>query len=170
MKKVFQISMVGILSFCVACGDSANDREASATDTSASSADTTPAPPANPMVSKSVTLSSSQEVPPNNSTATGTADVSYNKDTKELIYTVSYSGLTGDAAMAHIHGTAAKGANAGVVHDLTPKLKKSASGNFSDTVKVGEKINEDSLLLGLYYFNIHTKKNPGGEIRGQIEF
>ncbi|RYG23140.1 MAG: CHRD domain-containing protein, partial [Chitinophagaceae bacterium] len=23
---------------------------------------------------------------------------------------------------------------------------------------------------GLYYFNIHTKKNPGGEIRGQIEF
>lgn len=168
MKKIFQLSMIGVLAFCVSCGDS-SDGEASATDTSAS-ADTMPAPPANPVVTKSITLSSSQEVPANDSKGSGTADVTYNKDTKTLIYTVNYSGLTGDAAMAHIHGTAAKGVNAGVAHDLTPMLKKSTSGNFSDTVKVGEKINEDSLLLGLYYFNIHTKKNPGGEIRGQIEF
>lgn len=162
--------MIGLVSFFVACGDSSNDGEASATDTSAASADTMVAPPANPVSTKTITLSSSQEVPANDSKGTGTADVTYNKDTKTLIYTVNYSGLTGDAQMAHIHGTAAKGANAGVAHDLTPLLKKTTSGNFSDTVKVGDKINEDSLLLGLYYFNIHTKKNPGGEIRGQIEF
>jgi hypothetical protein len=40
-----------------------------------------------------------------------------------LSYTVNYSGLTGDATMAHIHGTAAKGANSGVKRDLTPMLK-----------------------------------------------
>lgn len=34
----------------------------------------------------------------------------------------------------------------------------------------GSAIKEDSLMAGMYYFNIHTAKYPGGEIRGQIEF
>ena len=170
MKKILQITLVGFLSAFISCGDAATDGDATTDDTSsASSADVAPAP-VNPVITKTIQLSSGQEVPANNSTATGSADLSYNKDTKTLSYTVNYSGLTGDAAMAHIHGTAAKGANAGVAHDLTGVLQKAASGNFSDSVKVGDKINEDSLLTGFYYFNIHTKKNPGGEIRGQIEF
>ena len=28
---------------------------------------------------------------------------------------------------------------------------------------------EQDLLAGNLYFNVHTAKNPGGEIRGQIE-
>lgn len=170
MKKTLQVTLAGVVSLFIACGDAATDSESTAADTSsASSTDAAPAP-VNPVLTKTIQLSSGQEVPSNNSTATGSADISYNKDTKTLTYTVNYSGLTGEAAMAHIHGTAAKGANAGVVHDLTGVLAKAASGNFSDSVKVGDKINEDSLLTGFYYFNIHTKKNPGGEIRGQIEF
>ena len=44
------------------------------------------------------------------------------------------------------------------------------AGNFNRSVAVdGQAIKEDSLLLGYYYFNIHTSNNPGGEIRGQIE-
>jgi hypothetical protein len=110
-------------------------------------------------------------VPANKSTAKGTVDVTYNKDSKTLSYTVNYSGLTGKASMAHIHGAAAKGANAGVKVDLTPKLQKETSGSFSDSVKIDNNgISEDSLLHGFYYFNVHTPKNPGGEIRAQIEF
>ena len=167
MKKILQTTLAGIVSLFISCNDAGNENESSGTDTSMSMADTAPAPAAS---TKTIQLTSAQEVPPNNSTASGSADVSYNKETKTLSYTVNYSGLSGDATMAHIHGPAAKGANSGVVHDLTPVLKKSASGNFSDSVKIGEKIKEDSLLAGSYYFNIHTKKNPGGEIRGQIEF
>ena len=167
MKKILQTTLAGIVSLFISCNDAGNENESSGTDTSMSMADTAPAPAAS---TKTIQLTSAQEVPPNNSTASGSADVSYNKETKTLSYTVNYSGLSGDATMAHIHGPAAKGANSGVVHDLTSVLKKSASGNFSDSVKIGEKIKEDSLLAGSYYFNIHTKKNPGGEIRGQIEF
>ena len=130
----------------------------------------TPAPAANTTMTKSLQLTSAQEVPANDSKGSGTADVTYNKDTKTLTYTISYSGLTGNATMAHIHGTAPKGQNAGVKKDLTDVLKKSASGSFTDSVKIGDNIQEDSLLSGMYYFNIHTKKNPGGEIRAQIEF
>lgn len=170
MKKILQTALAGIFSFFISCNDAGNENEASGTDTSMSAADTTPAPAPSTTMMKTLQLTSAQEVPANNSTATGTADVSYNKETKTLSYTVNYSGLTGDATMAHIHGTAAKGANAGVKQDLTPVLKKSASGSFVDSVKVGDQIKEDSLLSGFYYFNIHTKKNPGGEIRAQIEF
>ncbi|HUQ66920.1 MAG TPA: CHRD domain-containing protein [Flavitalea sp.] len=173
MKKILYSALAGIVSFCISCNDSANQNENnnSGTDTSMSMAtDTTPAHTASAPMTKTLQLSSSQEVPANNSKATGTADVSYNKETKMLTYTVNYSGLSGDATMAHIHGTAPKGSNAGVKKDLTSVLKKSASGSFVDSVQIGDQIKEDSLLSGMYYFNIHTKKNPGGEIRGQIEF
>jgi hypothetical protein len=171
MKKILQTAFAGTLVFFISCNNAGNENESAGTDTAMSSADTTPAPAASsaPMT-KTLQLSSSQEVPANDSKGTGTADVSYNKETKMLTYKIDYTGLTGDATMAHIHGTAAKGVNAGVAHDLTPVLKKSASGSFVDSVKVGDKIKEDSLLTGFYYFNIHTKKNPGGEIRAQIEF
>lgn len=171
MKKILQTALAGTLVFCISCNNAGTENESAGSDTAAmSSADATPAPAPSAPMTKTLQLTSAQEVPANDSKGTGTADVSYNKETKTLTYKVDYTGLTGDATMAHIHGTAAKGVNAGVAHDLTPVLKKSASGSFTDSVKVGDKIKEDSLLSGFYYFNIHTKKNPGGEIRAQIEF
>ena len=115
-------------------------------------------------------LGGDQEVPANNSGGKGTADVTYNRETKMLSYTVNYNGLSEKASMAHIHGTAPRGANAGVVHDLTGKLQKETSGSFTDSVMIEGALKEDSLLSGFYYFNIHTPTHPGGEIRGQIEF
>jgi hypothetical protein len=173
MKKILQTAFAGTLVFCISCNNAGSDNESAGTDTTMSSATTDTAPaaaPSNTPMMKTLQLSSSQEVPANDSKGTGTADVTYNKETKMLSYKIDYTGLTGNATMAHIHGTAPKGTNAGVAHDLTPVLKKSASGSFVDSVKVGDKIKEDSLLSGFYYFNIHTKKNPGGEIRAQIEF
>jgi hypothetical protein len=146
---------------------SATDKTVTSNDSSTNAGNST----ANDVVSANgLQLTSAQEVPANTSKATGTADVSYNKSTHMLTYTLNWKDLTGNATMAHIHGTAAKGANAGVKEDLSGKIKKATSGTLSDSVMVdGSKIKEDSLLSGFYYFNIHTAKNPGGEIRTQIE-
>ena len=70
-----------------------------------------------------------------------------------------------------MHGTALRGANAGIKHDFFGSIPKTPTGTYSGSVLVdGTAINETDLLNGLYYFNFHTALNPGGEIRGQIEF
>jgi CHRD domain len=173
MKKILQTTMLGFLVIMVACNDSAGNKtvDSTKTDTPAVANDNSTAPTSNVMTQTTLPMKPEQEVPPNNSSASGTADVTYNKDTKMLTYTLNWSGLTGKATMAHIHGTAPRGTNAGVKHDLTNVLKKETSGSFTDSVKIdASDIKEDSLLSGFYYFNIHTPAHPGGEIRGQIEF
>ncbi|MEP6594431.1 MAG: CHRD domain-containing protein [Ginsengibacter sp.] len=174
MKKILQTTMIGFLVILVACNDSGSsktDESTTTTDTSSAMVnDNTTAVTNNLMTGTGLQMKADQEVPVNKSTASGTADVTYNKDTKMLTYTLNWSGLTGKATMAHIHGTAPRGTNAGVKHDLTPVLKKETSGSFTDSVKIdASDIKEDSLLSGFYYFNIHTPANPGGEIRAQID-
>jgi Cu/Zn superoxide dismutase len=120
---------------------------------------------------KGLPLSGSQESPFKTSDASGWADVSYNKTTKILSYKVTWSNLTGMPQGAHIHGTALRGSNAPVKHDFYSSIPKTTSGTYSGSVLVdGVAINETDLLNGMYYFNFHTPLNPGGEIRGQIEF
>lgn len=178
MKPFFLSAIMSILVVLFACnnaenndnnGDSSNvsNNESSTGGTNNSGTNNS-----NNIVSKKgLPLSPKQEVPNNNSPASGTADVSYNKDNQMLTYTINWTELTDKPTMSHIHGTGAKGVNAGVKHDFSNSLPKTSSGSFSDSVKVdGAAIKEDSLLAGFYYFNIHTPKNPGGEIRGQIEF
>jgi hypothetical protein len=169
--KQFFLTMTGSLVLLAACNDSATSTNETK-DSSATTTTTTTAPATSNVVSKTgLTLSASNEVPANKSTASGTADVKYDKDSHMLTFTVNYTGLTDKPTMAHIHGTAAKGVNAGVKQDLTGVLVKETKGSFTDSVKVdGSTIKEDSLLTGFYYINIHTPKNPGGEIRTQIEF
>jgi len=117
-------------------------------------------------------LSPAQENPVvTNSTATGTMDVSYNKTTKQFMYNVTWTGLTDTITGSHIHGTAKRGSNAPILVPFDIPNKAAKAGNYSGSFTVeGVKVKEDSLLNGFYYLNIHTKKNPGGEIRGQIEF
>ena len=172
MKKILQTAIAGFLVIVVACNSAGNNTNASTkTDTTAVANDNSAAATGDVIIKTTFPMKSDQEVPANNSSATGTADVTYNKDTKMLTYTLNWSGLTGKATMAHIHGTAPKGTNAGVKHDLSDVLKKETSGSFTDSVKIdASDIKEDSLLAGFYYFNIHTPANAGGEIRGQIEF
>ena len=118
-----------------------------------------------------LSVTGAQEVPAKTSPASGTLDVTYDKTTKMLSFTVNWQSLTGNPTGAHIHGTAAKGSNAGIKYDFYSIFPGTTSGTFSNTVVVdGTKLKEDSLLLGFYYVNIHTPTNPGGEIRGQIEF
>ena len=109
-----------------------------------------------------VALNSAAEVPPNNSKATGTADVTFDTATKLLTWKVNYSGLTGAATMAHFHGPAEAGKNAAVVVPI-PNTASGAEGSATLTDAQAA-----DLLAGRYYINVHTEANKGGEIRGQV--
>ncbi len=110
------------------------------------------------------TLSAQQEVPPTDSKGAGTGTFTLNPATKQLTWSVTYSGLTGDAGAAHIHGPAAPGANAGVAVNLAPSgVKNPITGSATLTdAQIAD------LMAGKDYVNIHTAANKGGEIRGQI--
>src|SRR5438046_3085260 len=68
-----------------------------------------------------VTLTGAQQVPPVDTAATGTAELTYDPATRVLTWNVSYSGLSGPATMAHFHGPAAQGKNGPPVIWLSPK-------------------------------------------------
>ena len=110
------------------------------------------------------TLSGASEVPPTTSAGTGTATATLDTATGKLVWDVTYSGLTGPAMAAHIHGPADPGQNAGVVVPFKGKLASPIKG--SATLTAAQMAD---LEAGKYYVNIHTAANKGGEIRGQLQ-
>ena len=115
------------------------------------------------MVKMKAMLAATQEVPPNDSAGKGTADVTFDTDTKKLDWTLQYSGLTGDATGAHFHGPADAGANADVAVPIEdPKSGGKGSATLTDAQAA-------DLMAGKYYINVHTAAHADGEIRGQVE-
>lgn len=108
------------------------------------------------------TMNAATEVPAKDSKGTGDALASFDTTTKKLSYTVTYLDLTGPATMAHIHGPALPGANAGVVVPFTPPASPITGSVTLTDAQVAD------LMAGKYYVNVHTAANPGGEIRGQL--
>jgi hypothetical protein len=108
-------------------------------------------------------LKAANEVPPNASTGSGTADVTYDTASKRVSWKVTYSGLTGGPTAAHFHGPAEPGKNAGVAVPISNIATSPSEG--SATLSDAQAAD---LLAGRYYINIHTAANPGGEIRGQV--
>ena len=115
------------------------------------------------MVTLSTQLRGANEIPPNASPATGMVDAVFNKDTMLLRWKVTYTGLSGPAMAAHFHGPAGASANAGVVLPWSSPVASPMEG--SATLTTAQMAD---LLAGLWYANIHTAANPGGEIRGQM--
>jgi len=109
------------------------------------------------------TIDGSSEVPPTASAGTGAATATLDTASRKLTWEVTYSGLTGPAMAAHIHGPADPGKNAGVVVPLTV-----GSGSPIKGSKVLTPAEVAALEAGKYYVNIHTAANKGGEIRGQL--
>ncbi len=56
----------------------------------------------------SADLSAAAEVPPTDSTGSGSAEFTVDTEAKTISWTVTVEGLTGDATAAHIHGPPAK--------------------------------------------------------------
>jgi hypothetical protein len=96
---------------------------------------------------------------PGKGAATATLDTA----TKTLTWDVEYSGLSGPATGAHIHGPADPGKDAGVVVPFSGNLASPIKGSATLTdAQIGQ------LEGGKWYINIHTAANKGGEIRGQL--
>lgn len=127
----------------------------------------TPTPNCTPNTFRT-TLTGDQEVPPNDSTASGSATVVLNSDPAQNTITVdlTFTGLAANATAAHIHGPAMPGVTAPVLIPFT-NFPASTSGTYSNTFPITpEQI--QMLLDGLLYINIHNEQFPDGEIRGQL--
>ena len=110
-----------------------------------------------------VTMNGSSEVPATTSTGTGSGTLFLSGNV--LTYAINYSGLTGPATAAHIHGPGDVTQAVGVLFPLTGF--SGAAGTLAGTqVLTADQLAD--LITGKTYANIHTAANPGGEIRGQI--
>lgn len=125
------------------------------------------------------------EVPSVSTTARGTIEAKINNSTIE--YKLTYSGLSGNPAQAHIH-LGQPGANGGIVAFLCggggkPACPASTSGTVSGTIVAADiqalavqgiagpaDFGEVTAAMkaGFTYANAHTTNFGGGELRGQI--
>jgi hypothetical protein len=109
-------------------------------------------------------LNGASEVPPNTSPGRGELEASYNPSSRDLEWRLRFSDLSGPVTMAHFHGPAGPGANAGVAVPI--------NSTFVGTLQRGEVKLTDAqaadLAAGRWYVNIHTGRFPNGEIRGQV--
>jgi glucose/arabinose dehydrogenase len=108
------------------------------------------------------TLTGGQEVPPTNSTATGTAVLQLSPDEMTARVSLNFAGLSSSQSDAHVHGPAAAGSNAGVLFPL-PLGQVS---DFQITLTAPQVLD---LKSGLLYVNVHSANFPNGEIRGQFQ-
>lgn len=119
-------------------------------------------------VGTALPMSGAQETPAITTSATGSIDANYNRLTRTLTYKITFSGLSGNATAAHIHGLGEAGVAAPVVQTFVG-FPAATAGTYSGTLLVdGVKIKEEDILAGRYYANIHTAARPAGEIRGQL--
>ena len=112
-------------------------------------------------------LSGKDEVPPVDTTATGTAQFQLSSDGKELTYDLTAKDLKG-FMMAHIHQGKA-GENGQPVVPLSMGKGKITSSDLQGPLS-GKQLSD---LVGLMsnggaYVNVHTQQHQDGEIRGQI--
>jgi CHRD domain-containing protein len=132
-------------------------------------------------VSYAASLSGANEVPAVTSSGTGTFTATLDEN-NVLTYNLTFTGLTSNSILAHIHGPASTTVSSGVLVDFNNAAAGriitfgSPSGTGSGTIDLKLAINAnvsgDSLRklldLGLTYVNVHTTVNQGGEIRGQV--
>lgn len=120
-------------------------------------------PAASNMVAFTTQLRGANEVPPIVSPGSGSVDAAFNKDTMQLKWKVTFSGMTGPATAGHFHGPAAVGANSGVVLGWTNPIVTGMEGSATLTAAQAA-----DLTSGKWYANIHSAAFPGGELRGQM--
>jgi CHRD domain len=115
------------------------------------------------MLHLSATLNAGQEIPKQavkDATAHGTFSATLSGT--HLAWKLTFAKLTGPATAAHIHlGGMGKAGN--VVVALCGPCKSGMKGTGTITASLLKTIQKHGT-----YVNVHTAKNPGGEIRGQL--
>lgn len=110
----------------------------------------------------SATLVGSDEVPPNNSSATGTSVVVIDPASMAMKATIVTADITGTSA--HIHAGAT-----GVAGPIVFPLTETATGSGIWTTSATLTADQLNVLKeGNYYVNVHSSAFPDGEIRGQL--
>jgi hypothetical protein len=93
---------------------------------------------------------------------TFTATITRSGTSAVVAWRLTFSRLTGKAVAAHIH-SGVRGKAGPVIVPLCAPCRNGASGRATvDASVLG------ALETGRTYVNVHTRKNPAGEIRGQI--
>ncbi|MBF9238097.1 CHRD domain-containing protein [Hymenobacter sp. BT683] len=118
------------------------------------------ATPMSTMTELTATVNGAQQVPANASTANGTFAGIYTSSNKQLVYTVTYQGMT--PTIAHIH-TGAPGTSGSVAIPFQ-NLTSPITGTVTLTAEQA-----DNLLSNRMYVNLHSAAFPSGEIRGDIK-
>ncbi len=117
-------------------------------------------------ISFTVDLTGAQQVPPVKTSGAGKADLTYDPTTHVVTWTITYSGLSSPATMAHFHGPAAAGANAKVLIWLSEQGHAPESPIKGQATLTPEQAAQ--FTAGQWYINVHSKDHPAGEIRGQV--
>ncbi len=117
-------------------------------------------------LSFTVPLSAGQQVPPLTTAGKGTADLTYDPSTRLLTWTVTDSGLSSAATMAHFHGPAPAGKNAGVQIWISKRDTPATSPIKGEATLTPAQAQQ--FMAGDWYINVHTADHPAGEIRGQV--
>ena len=124
---------------------------------------------------KTATLnfSGANEVPANNSTGTGSGQVSFDPTSKTITYKVSWKlGLAAATTTdMHFHGAedGSDTKSSPVVVELEG-FSTGNSGNFSGTTRALTDAEVNQFLAGKWYMNIHSTTVQGGELRANIKF
>ncbi|MBD0277219.1 MAG: CHRD domain-containing protein [Flavisolibacter sp.] len=112
------------------------------------------------------TPTGAEEVPAVSTPGSGTLEAELDKTTKVLRYRLTWNNLKDSAILAHFHGPASPGQNAGVLINIF-LTRRASSGTISDTTTLSD-TNYQLFLDRKMYVNVHSKVHPGGEIRGQV--
>jgi hypothetical protein len=115
-----------------------------------------------PMSSQQIVLSGSNEVPPVTTSASGTGTVTIKPD-RSVSANITVTGMM--ATASHIH-EGATGVNGPVIVPFTK------TGDNTFAAPEGAKLTESqyaSYKAGNLYVNVHSAKNPGGEVRAQLK-
>jgi hypothetical protein len=113
-------------------------------------------------------LSGGGEVPANGSPAKGVMEGTFDTDTNTLTWTVTYSGLSSAPIGAHFHGPVSY---LGLTPEENAPIQVATPGDLASPFHGVAKIDETQakdLKDGRWYFNLHSKTFPAGEIRGPV--
>jgi hypothetical protein len=107
-------------------------------------------------------LSAAQEVPRPKAAARAAGTFTATLTGRRLAWRLTFARLTGPALAAHVH-LGARGVAGPVVVPLCGPCRSGAKRAVTVRAKVASALARDGA-----YVNVHTKRNPAGEIRGQV--
>jgi hypothetical protein len=121
----------------------------------------------------SVELNGNNAVPPVTTGGSGLGSLTLDTSTGAIVYSITYTNLTGFSTLMHIHQAPA-GVNGGVIYNFDDSV--TPGGDFfvglqSDVVEGSGSVplaQIANMLAGNTYVNVHSTFAGGGEIRGQL--